>query len=1008
MRPIHGLIALAAVALLLIGGLFVWTSSEPDPSHAPDPAQRNVPESKSNSGSVELSAVPDGSADRSNPARTVGVAPGRSESPATEGREQRVSGRVLDEAGKPVANALVYAASSGGFDDLALDEIDPVEMPWFRRADARTDSAGRFALAPKIHARVRLAVRASGFAPLDLERTISETNPEVGDLVLQRGVVLEGRVIDHLGRPVDGAELRRRRTGSGPMAFFAGRGGAVVAKSKADGTFRADSIALGPWSLRVTSDIAPDKDESGETVRSGEVVRGITIQLEEGFEIAGAVTGVPREDVGQLRVVAMPQSESGGDFMPTMGLGQRTARIAADGSFVVRGCKKEAKYRLSARVESEGFGGMLRSPTRSATVDATAGESGLVIAYRAETALTFQVVDASSGAPVTAMTVAAGSRWAVPLTDEKNRAIREFPGGQVRYGGLRLGGGGGGGFGNRGGASNGITLRVEAAGFAPYERTDVQVTQGQDNDLGVIRLERTAVVKVHVTAAGTGRPVAGARVSLEEVKDDARGGRTFSFRTGVGDDDETLDFGGGGAHRGTTDADGFVRVSSIPGSSARIVVKHRDFSELRTDPIDLPRSADVEREVTISAGGTVVVLVVDAAGNPVRNEALEHRGPGEDDSALFFGPDGPLATDAEGRTTLRHQTPGLHAFRLQGGGGPRMFGGGGGRMVINRNSIGGDSPPEAPWTEITVTEGGEHEVKLIAPERARVIGRVREGGRALAGATVRLRGKDGGDMPFFDEGPKADTDGTGEFALENVAVGEYVLSVTHPSRAMSSEVDVRVVSGETRENVDLPLSILEGRVTDEDGKGIAGLRVQAERRSGGDGITRQFVFAVDSGDGPMTFGGGGGGQVTTNTDGRYTLRGVLADTDLTVVATGKGVQRTQSEAVRVGVDATRTGVDLVARVGAALEVTCKRPDGTPATPCEVRAELQAEGDADTKLEITRGDGKARFQGLKPGRWRVTARDLGIGQNDRGRAPTEQTIELTTGAANQITLEVRGS
>ena len=94
--------------------------------------------------------------------------------------------------------------------------------------------------------------------------------------------------------------------------------------------------------------------------------------------------------------------------------------------------------------------------------------------------------------------------------------------------------------------------------------------------------------------------------------------------------------------------------------------------------------------------------------------------------------------------------------------------------------------------------------------------------------------------------------------------------------------------------------------------------------------------------------------------------------------------------------------------GATLEVTCRRPDGTPATPCEVRAELQAEGDADTKFEITRGDGKARFQGLKPGRWRIVARDLGSSPDDRERAPTEQTVDLTVGPPKQVTLEVRGS
>jgi hypothetical protein len=277
----------------------------------------------------------------------------------------------------------------------------------------------------------------------------------------------------------------------------------------------------------------------------------------------------------------------------------------------------------------------------------------------------------------------------------------------------------------------------------------------------------------------------------------------------------------------------------------------------------------------------------------------------------------------------------------------------------------------------------------------------------LAGAVVRLRSGDGPDMPFFNEGPKAETDGQGEFRLENVAAGEYDLVVSHPSRVMPHEVEVRVPGGEVRQDVDLAISILEGRVTDEEGRGVAGLRVRAERRGGSSGVA-EVVFAFADGDGAVNLGGAGGGTVTTDSDGRYKLRGVLSDADLAVVASGGGVQRTESEIVRVPPDGMRSGVDLVARKGATLEVTCRRPDGTPATPCEVRAQLVDAEDADSKFEITRGDGKARFQGLQPGRWRVTARSLGTApEDDSSPPPAEQTVDLAVGPAKQITLEVRG-
>jgi len=1017
MRPISALIALACVAALLLLGLLLWTGSKSDPSEV-DPLVRQAREhATSEQPAVDLADAPDDQVrDRQVEVAPLETTPSGTPSAATNNAPRRVSGRVVDTSGRPVANATVYAAAGNAFDELALDEIEPGDM-WFQRVDAKTDAQGRFALDPRIQAQVRFAVRASGFAPLDADRTISSAAPDVGDLVLQPGVVLEGRVVDHGGRPVANAELRRRRTGASPLLMMGGRGGAVVAKSDATGTFRADTLPVGPWTLRVSSELAPDKEESGETTRPGEVVRGLTIQLEEGFEIAGLVTGAPPKEIQNLHVAAsLTARGEGGEIMGTMGGNQRRASIAADGAFVVRGLRKDGKYRLSVRQGAANatgapvFGAMMRSPNRSATLEATAGERGVELAYRAETAMTFQVVDASTGKAVTDLSIAAGSRFPAPLMDEKNRKVRDFPEGRVRYGALRTGGGPV----MRPGASaapSAFTLQIESPGYAPYERAGITLVEGTDNDLGVIRIEPTHVLRVRVLAAKNGAPIAGAKVSLDKVADGGNDRTTFAISLGGGGgDEEAVSFGGGDAYRDVTDAEGRALVSSRPGSRARLSVKHKEYADSRSEPFEMPAGQDVDREVKLSVGGDVVVHVTDTTGKVVAAQAIEHRRPGGRDSQMQFGGAASgLTTDAEGRAPMAHVEPGLHGFRLASeGGGPRMLGGGATSMRMV-SWVGGEdeAPAGEPWVEVEVTEGGTHDVRLVAPERARLIGRVREGGRALAGASVSLSEKDSESVPFFDQGPKAETDGMGEFALENVAAGEYVLTVTHAGRAMDHVVDVRMRAGENRQDVDLPLSIVEGRVTDSEGKPVPGIRIRVERVSGGESTRHEFSFAIDSGDGPVSFGGGGGGQVTTNAEGRYKLRGVQPDVDLVVVATGTGVQRTQSEPVRVPVDGTRSNVDLVLQKGASIEVTCRRPDGSPASPCEVRAELQDADDADSKVEITRGDGKARFQGLKPGRWRVSARDL-MQEGEGAPAPAEQTVDVVVGPPHQVSLEVRGS
>jgi hypothetical protein len=283
---------------------------------------------------------------------------------------------------------------------------------------------------------------------------------------------------------------------------------------------------------------------------------------------------------------------------------------------------------------------------------------------------------------------------------------------------------------------------------------------------------------------------------------------------------------------------------------------------------------------------------------------------------------------------------------------------------------------------------------------------VREGGQPLAGATVSLSVGDGPDLPFGPGGLRARTDGDGRFVLERVEVGELRLSVTHPARAMPYSAEVSVRPGENTLDLDLPLSIVEGVVRGEDGQPLAGLRVRAER-AGGESVVRSFAFVMNDGEGAVSFGAASGEGATTDAEGRYRLRGVQDGVELAVVASGKDVREARSAPFEVGPGELRSGVDLVARRGSTLEVRCRRPGGAPAFPCEVRAELVGDEGSDEQLEISDPQGLARFQGLKPGRWKVSARDLARGPGASTPA-VEQVVDLAPGGPHAVTLEVPGS
>jgi uncharacterized GH25 family protein len=1003
---------LAGLALALLAGVFLIGTGDRSGAVAPPLANAPAPSTARPSGEGVLQA-PDGAAISESravkPTAPIAEAsPVSAPKPKSEAKGFALEGRVVTPTGRSIAGATVYASASQGLMEIALDEMDPKETPWLRRVDTRTDGDGRFRLRVEAQGSLRFAVRASGFAPHDAELAISGEEKDVGDVVLEPGVVLSGRVVDSAGRPVTAAEIHRRRDTGGGIVLLSGAPGALLAKTDEQGRFKVDELASGAWKLAISSEDHPDKIESGETDRPGASVTNLEFVLEDGAEIQGRVVGAPPVSLANLWAHAAlrpagPDDEAGAPSFATEitsspFAGARRAKCGADGSFTLRGLRKGQNYRLVARDGEAQFG----SRTRTQALQVKAGDRGVQLKWKPETALVFQVVDALTGNPVTDFTVEAGYGWSLPLVGDDGKPAKHFADGRVRFANLP-----------QKPQGQSAELSIEAVGYKRFERKGLETVEGQDLDLGVIRLDRSPVVKVLVLDSASSEPIADASVSLSaaEPKDDSKH-MFVSFGDATGDDVA----GPGRAQRGRTDAQGRVSVTSLPGKPAVLRVKHAGHAPFVSATIELPLSQDLEQTVRLVVGGSVLVHVVDAKGRPVAGQSIEHKGPDGDAPPLLIGADATDESDAQGRVAFDHLSPGLHRFRLRERADNAMAVGGGAIMrTVRRGGAAADSGPE--WSDVQVGERTRDELTLTAPARSTLTGRVTEGGKPLSGATVRLTDKSDDAppaLPFFGEGKDARTNGSGEYVLENVKTGEYRVSVNHSSRAMAFESSVTLREGDNSLDVDMPVCTIEGRVTNSDGKPLAGVRVRAERSSGDDGKPRKqfaqlFMVASDNDDPAISFstGSGGGEAVLTDADGKYRLRGVLSDVDLVVKASGKDVQPGQSAPVRVTPDQTKSGVDLTLLQGATIEVTVLRADGGAGSSCIVRGRI--EGDSvDPKTELSGASGIVKLTGLKPGKWHLTVNPIGPASGTNSDHPPEipeQVVEVKAGETGKARFDI---
>ncbi len=908
-------------------------------------------------------------------ARDALTAPASETTPneARAATEASVEARVLGAAARPVPGAEVW---------LYRGQERPSQP------GGTCDDEGRFVVEGAA-GKARLEVASPGYVTLKRELSLGAgVTLDLGELTLVQGGLLMGRVVDRDGRGVAGARIQTLQDSSIEELLRGWDGWSEGIETDSRGHFTITDQAIGEYAYRVSHETFIASEFTGELSRAGDTVEGILVTLERGGAVEGRVTGLPEwHKEAAWRVSATPSRQDAWALGSGGGLRDREANLQPDGRFRLTGLDSGVDY----NVWLEGFGhgippGRWR---RSSDVPVRAGARGVQVAYSEGAAVQLRLVD-EQGEPIRAAEVSAGFGWARSAIQPDE----ELTGGVARVDGL---------FPEEGGQL--LQIEVNAPGMAPWTR-EVRIGPDEELDLGTVRLLARASLRVTVLT-GEGDPLAGATVrAVGHIPPMTDGGRTvhrgMSVSMGLGPDGPDgpgdppmpLDLPGA-SPGGETDDEGVCVLSVEEGTTVDVRVSHPNHPESRTGPLTMSSSGTVtEHLVRLATPGWVTVTVVDGTGRALPDVIVESR----QDGGYRSRERQPATTGPDGTVTLGAFSAGPARFKV----GEEPIGAG----MISLDIVGldlGEGETEG-WTEATVVEGATTALTLVAPNRVVVTGVVTENGQPLAAARVVLASPNGPaqDLTFLGlgpTGPSTETDGRGEFRFDAVTQGKYELRVSHPTRVMDDRFDAEVEAVDTRFEMDLPVTLIEGRVLTPTGEPAKGARVSARRpKAKGQGMQSIGVVMVGSTAGDSQIFSSDADltdPVRTDGTGRYSLRGVAGGVELIVTAQSDDDGSVESRPMVVDAGTLTQSVDL--RFAEAGTVTVFVEDAVEGV---MVMGSRPDGGAPKLQQAV--EGRAVFKGLPPG---LHVFDL-IGGPGLGTVePERHEVELEAGEEREVRFRV---
>lgn len=481
-----------------------------------------------------------------------------------------LTGRLMGPGERPAAGK------------VSLEDLEGSPAPWalteMLRAEAAAD--GRFRLERVPSGALVLGVRAPGYAAKRVDASIGERQAEVdlGDVELEVGLAIRGRVHDKAGAGIPDARVGAGQRGEGGGHYTdtpTGANGEFVLAGLRPGTYQLTVFAVG--FARISERAA----EAG--------AENVDIVLAPGGAITGTVVDESKSPVEAFRVAAElvrsdGRNSSGPGYPKSSSDGRFTVEDLAEGPHVLK-------------VEAPGF-----QPAIVSDVKVAGGQTADVGTIRlARGGVVRGVVVDRAGQPVPFATV------------DSRGAGNE----NVWYGNEPQGTSDGNGFFEIVGLRSGrVALQARHPDYASGSVSNLEVDPARGPTEARIVLSRGGRI-VGWVRKRDGSPVTGMKVKVSRSS-----GEPF--------------YGGGGLPMADLGPDGSYAVSHVPDGSVDVVLLAGDQSRLSST---LWRTVEVHEGETTEASFTVREILVSGrvtrSGAPIPGARIRLRG--ERSSMMSFG-----------------------------------------------------------------------------------------------------------------------------------------------------------------------------------------------------------------------------------------------------------------------------------------------------------------------------------------------------------------------------------